>query len=82
MERLRVTMRDGDPLLFDQLEGSIAIQESPGIPEWRGRFWLPDSSPVQLGGRFCLIPDTGQPRGPIVEGSGPGAVGETAQGTW
>jgi hypothetical protein len=61
MNRLRDQLVDGDPHLFDQVEGSIAIQESSGIQEWRGRFWLPASSPVQPGGRFCLIPDEEQP---------------------
>ena len=80
MERLRGKLLDGDPHRFDQVEGSIAVQESPGIPEWRGRFWLPDSSPVQSGGRFCLIPDDGRPGEPIVAGSGPGAAGGKAPG--
>ncbi len=63
MERFQGKLLVGDQLLVDQVEGSIAIQEPHGTPEWRGRFWLPSSSPVQSGGRLCLIPDDGQPRG-------------------
>ena len=82
MERFRGKLRNGDPVPVDQVQGSIAIQEPPGIPEWRGRFWLPESSPVQSGGRFCLIPDDGQPGEPVVEGSRPGGVGGKAPGKW
>jgi hypothetical protein len=74
MVRLRGKLLNGDPHLFDQVDGSIAVQESPGIPEWPGRFWLPDSSPVRSGGRFCQIPDDGPSGEPVVEGSGRGAA--------
>ena len=77
MECVRGKFVDGDPLRFDPVEGSNAIQEWPGVPEWRGRFWLPDSSPVQAGGKFCLIPDDRHPAEPIVEGARPRAAGRS-----
>ena len=42
MERFRGKLMDGDRVLLDEIEGSIAIKEWPGLQEWRGRFWLPD----------------------------------------
>ena len=49
MERFRGPSLDGNRGLLDEIEGSITIPEWPGVPEWRGRFWLPKaagSSPV------------------------------------
>ncbi len=57
MERFRGKLMDGDRVLFDAINGSIAIKDGPGLQEWRGRYWLPESSPVQSGGKHCLIPD-------------------------
>jgi hypothetical protein len=57
MERLRAQMLDGDRGLLDEIEESITIPEWPGVPEWRGRFWLPDSAQVQPAGKNRLIPD-------------------------
>ena len=44
MERFRGQLLDGDRTLFDEIEGSIAIEEGPGLQEWRGQFWLPESA--------------------------------------
>ena len=75
MERFRGQLMDGDLVLPDGIEGSIAIKEGPGLQEWRGRFWLAESSPVQPGGRYCLIRDDGRAGELTVESSGPDATG-------
>ena len=45
MERFRGQLRDGDRVVLDEIEGSIAIAEGPGLREWRGRLWLPRRRP-------------------------------------
>ncbi len=75
MERFRGQLTDGDRILLDEIEGSIAIKEWPGLQEWRGRFWLPESSPVQPGGKYGLIRDDGRAGERVMESSGPGATG-------
>ena len=62
MGRLRGPLLGGDRTLFDEVEGSIAIEEGPGLQEWRGQFWLPESSPVRPGGKYGLIRDDGRGR--------------------
>jgi hypothetical protein len=57
MERSQGKSLDSDRLLLGEIEESITMKEWPGIPEWRGRFWLPDSAQVQPGGKNCLIRD-------------------------
>jgi hypothetical protein len=75
MERFRGKLMDGDRVLFDEIEKSIAIDEGPGLQEWRGRFWLPDGAQVRPGDKYCLIRDDGRAGEPIVEISGPGVTG-------
>jgi hypothetical protein len=53
---------DSERLLLGGIEGSITMKEWPGIPEWRGRFWLPDGAQVEPGGKNCLIRDDGGAR--------------------
>jgi hypothetical protein len=66
---------DGDQVLFGEIEGSITIVEGSGLPEWRGRFWLPEGGRVQLGGKSGLIRDDGRAGERIVESFGPDATG-------
>ncbi len=75
MVRFQGKLMDGDRVLLDEIEGSIAIKEGPGLQEWRGRFWLPESSPVQPAGKYCLIRDDGRAGELVVESSGPSATG-------
>jgi hypothetical protein len=75
MERFRGKLMDGDRILFDEIEGSIAIREGPGLQQWRGRFWLPDGAQVRPGDRYCLIRDDGRAGELTVESSWPGASG-------
>jgi hypothetical protein len=75
MERFRGKLMDGERVLLDEIEGSIAIKEWPGLQEWRGRFWLPDGGQVRPGSKYCLIHDDGRAGALIVESSGPGATG-------
>lgn len=75
MKRLRGRSREGNRTLFDEVEGSIAIEEGPGLQEWRGRFWLPDSSPIRPGGKDSLIRDDGRAGGPIMNRFEPVAAG-------
>ena len=62
MERSQGKLLDSDRLLLGEIEWSVTMKEWPGIPEWRGRFWLPDSGQVQPGGKNCLIRDDGGAR--------------------
>ena len=66
---------DGDRGLLDEIKGSIATAEGPGLQEWRGRFWLPDGAQVRPGDRYCLIRDDGRAGELVVQSSGPGAAG-------
>jgi hypothetical protein len=75
MERLRGRLLEGDRTLFDEIEGDIAIEEGPGLQEWRGQFWLPESSPVRPGGKYCLIRDDGRAGEVIVDRFEPVAAG-------
>ena len=75
MERLRGQLLEGDRTLFDEVEGSIAIEEGPGLQEWRGQFWLPESSPVRPGGKYGLIRDDGGAGELIVDRFEPVAAG-------
>ena len=75
MERFRGKLMDGDRVLFDEIEGSIAIKEGPGLQEWQGRFWLPDGAQVRPGDRYCLIRDDGRAGELVVQSSGPDANG-------
>ncbi len=75
MERFRGQLMDGDRVLLDEIEGSIAIKEGPGLQEWRGQFWLPDGDQVQPGDRYCLIHDDGRAGELIVASSEPIATG-------
>jgi hypothetical protein len=75
VERLRGKLLDGDQVVFDEIEGSIAIKEGPGLQEWRGRFSLPDGSWVEPGRKYCLLRDDGRAGRLIVESFGPGATG-------
>jgi hypothetical protein len=75
MERFRGNLMDGDLGQFDEIEGSIAIKEGPGLQEWWGRFWLPDCTQVRPGDRYCLIRDDGRAGELVVESSGPSPTG-------
>ena len=75
MECFRSQLMDGDRVLLDEIEESIAIKEWPGLQEWRGQFWLPDDAMVRPGRRNCLIRDYGRAGELIVESSGPAAAG-------
>jgi hypothetical protein len=75
MERLEGKLLDGDQVLFGEIEGSITIEEGPGLPEWRGRFWLPDGGRVEPGRTYGLIRDDGRAGERIVESFGPDATG-------
>ncbi len=55
MGQLLGKLLEGDRILFDKIEGSIAIKDGPGLQEWRGQFWLPEGSPVEPGGKYCGI---------------------------
>jgi hypothetical protein len=68
MERFRGKLMGGDRVLFDKINGSMPIQDAPGLQEWRGRYWLPDSSQVRSGGKYCLIPDHA-PAGALIAAS-------------
>jgi len=75
MERFLGKLLQGDRTLFDEIEGSITIKEWPGLQEWRGRFWLPEGSPVEPGGKYCLVRDDGRAGELIVDRLEPGAAG-------
>ncbi len=62
-------------ILFDKIEGSITIKDEPGLQEWRGRFWLPEGSPVEPGGNYSLVRDDGRAGEPIVDRSESGTAG-------
>jgi hypothetical protein len=80
MERFRGQFLDGDRGLLDEIEGSITIKEWPGVPEWRGRFWLPESSRIQPGGRSGPIRDAGRAGERLMAPSDPGATGAARRG--
>ncbi|MGP0066774.1 MAG: hypothetical protein ACLQGP_24685 [Isosphaeraceae bacterium] len=75
MLRSQHTSPYGNRLLLGEIEGSITMKEWPGIPEWPGRFWLPDSTQVQPGGKNCLIRDDGGARQLIAVSVAPRATG-------
>ncbi len=75
MERLRGKLMDGDRVAFDEIDGSIAIKEGPGLQEWWGDFSLPGSSPVRAGGKYCLIRDDGRAGALIVASCSPDSTG-------
>jgi hypothetical protein len=75
MERSQGKLLESDRLLLGEIDSSVTMKEWPGIPEWRGRFWLPDSGQVQPGGKNCLIRDDGGARELIAESFAPGATG-------
>jgi hypothetical protein len=75
MERTQDRSMDSERLLLGGIAGSIMMKEWPGIPEWRGRFWLPDSAQVQPGGKNCLIRDDGGARQLFAESFAPDASG-------
>ncbi len=74
MGRTQVKSPDSDRLRLGAIEESISMKEWPGIPEWRGRFWLPDSGQVQPGGKNCLIRDDGGARQLFAESYAPGVA--------
>ena len=80
MERFRGQLLDGDRGLLDEIEGSITIPEGPGLQEWRGRFWLPESSRVRPGGRYGPIRDDGRAGERIVDSFRSGATGAARRG--
>ena len=75
MERSQGKSVDCDRLLLGEIEQSITMKEWPGIPEWRGRFWLPESSRIQPGGRSGPIRDAGRAGERLMAPSDPGATG-------
>jgi len=75
MERSQGKSLDNDRLLLGKIEASITMKEWPGIPEWRGRYWIPAGSQVQPGGKNCLIRDDGGARELIAESFAPGVTG-------
>ncbi len=75
MERSEGKLLDGDRRLPEGIEESITMKEWPGIPEWRGRLWLPDSGQARPGGKNCLIPDGSEARPLFAESFAPGAIG-------
>jgi hypothetical protein len=60
MASLRVKLLDDEKLSFGDIKGSSPIKESPGLDEWRGRFWLPDGNLVDPTRKHCLIRDDGR----------------------
>jgi hypothetical protein len=75
MERFRGKLMNGDRALFDEIDGPIAMKDGPGLKEWRGRHWLPESSPVRSGGKYCLIPDAAPAGALIVASAGRHSTG-------
>jgi len=75
MEHVRGKLPEGDRILFDEIEGSITIKDGPGLQEWRGQFWLPEGSPVEVGGEYCLVRDDGRAGALIVDRFEPGPAG-------
>ena len=63
VEHVRGRLLDGDRIVFNEIEGSIAIKDGPGLQEWRGRFWLPESDQVEAGRMYRLFADDGRRRG-------------------
>jgi hypothetical protein len=80
MKRFRGQMLDSDRGLLDEIEESITIPEWPGVPEWRGRFWLPESSRIQPGGGSGPIRDVGRPAERIAAPADLGATGAARRG--
>jgi hypothetical protein len=77
MKRFRGQSLDGDRGLLDGIEGSITIPKWPGVPEWRGRYWLPESSRIQPRGGSDPTRDAGER---LVAFSDPGAPGAARRG--
>jgi hypothetical protein len=75
MERFRGRLMDGDRILLDEDEGSVANDEGSVLQDWRGRFWLPDGALVRPGDKYCLIRNDGRDGGLSVESSGPRVTG-------
>jgi hypothetical protein len=75
VESLRGKLLDGDRVLFDAIEGSIAIKEGPGLQEWRGQFSLPEGGRVEPGRKYCLLRDDGRAGELIVDRFEPGGTG-------
>jgi hypothetical protein len=74
MERPQGKTPESELLRRGEIEESVAMKEWPGIPEWRGRFWLPDSGQVKPGGKDCLIRDDGGARQLFAESFAPVAI--------
>jgi len=75
MERFVGKLLEDDRMLLDKIAGSSTIKDGPGLQEWRGRFWLPEGSPVEPGGKYCLIRDDGRAGALNVDRFEPGAAG-------
>jgi hypothetical protein len=75
VERFLGKLLEGDRALFDKIDGSITINDGPGLQEWRGRFWLPEGSPVEPGGVYCPRRDDGRAGELFVDHLEPGAAG-------
>jgi hypothetical protein len=71
LERSRDQLMHGERVLFDEIEGWIAITEGTELQEWRGRHWLPDDTRVRPGDKCCLIRDDGRV-GELIVGSSVG----------
>jgi hypothetical protein len=80
MEPFRGQLLDGDRGLLDEIEETITIPEWPGVPEWRGRFWLPESSRIQPGRGSGPIRDAGRVGERIVALTDPGAARRGVRG--
>jgi hypothetical protein len=74
MERTHAESLDSDRLRLGELKESITMKEWPGIPEWQGRFWLPDCCHVDPGGKNGSIRDDGGARQLFAESFAPGAA--------
>jgi hypothetical protein len=72
---LRRQVAGRDQVLFDEIERSLTIEEGPGLPEWRGRSWLPEGGRVEPGRTYGLIRDDGRAGERIVESFGPDGTG-------
>jgi hypothetical protein len=61
MEYLRASLKEGDQVLFENLEVNLFVRESAsGLKEWYGSFELPASGYIQPGGPYKLILEDGR----------------------